>query len=268
MAQADKTFAGPIPAIYDRYLVPLIFEPYAQDMAARIERQAPNTILETAAGTGVLTRAMTELLPKARITATDLNQAMLDQAISKSPDAERTVWKQADALSLPLEEASVDLVACQFGVMFFPDRVAGYKEARRVLKPDGSFVFNVWDDIAHNAFPNTVMNAIAELFPDDPPTFMARVPHGYHDEDRIRADLDAAGFSDVSIEPVDFVCHADSALDVATGFCQGTPMRGEIETRDSKGLEEATRKSAERLEKHFGHGPIEAGIRALVITAR
>jgi ubiquinone/menaquinone biosynthesis C-methylase UbiE len=200
MAATDKLFAGSIPEIYQRFLVPLIFEPYAEDLAARVARVAPHDVLETAAGTGVLTRALAARLPAARLVATDLNQPMLDLAAARQPDAKKVTWRQANALALPFADHSFDAVACQFGVMFFPDKAQGYREARRVLKPGGRFLFNVWDRIAENEFADVVTQALATLFPQDPPRFMARIPHGYHDVEEIRAQLAAAGFSQIAVE--------------------------------------------------------------------
>src|SRR6476661_395319 len=197
-ATDDRTFAGSIAEIYDRYLVPLIFDSYALDLASRLAEANPLDVLETAAGTGVLTRAIASRLPAdARIVATDLNQPMLDRAKARQSQNGRITWKQADALALPFEDQSFDVVACQFGVMFFPDKVQGYKEARRALKPGGHFLFNVWDRISENEFADIVTEALAAVFPHDPPRFMARTPHGYHDAERIRADLNAAGFADI-----------------------------------------------------------------------
>ena len=200
MAATDKLFAGSIPEIYDRFLVPLIFESYARDLAERMARVEPRDVLETAAGTGVLTRAIASRLPApARIVATDLNQPMLNHAQGQSHDS-RITWRQADALALPFEDQKFDVVACQFGAMFFPDKVQGYREARRVLKPGGHFFFNVWDRISENEFADVVTQALATLFPQDPPRFMARIPHGYHDVEAIRAELMAAGFGEISVE--------------------------------------------------------------------
>ena len=146
MVASDKLFAGSIPDTYDRYLVPLIFESYANDLAGRLVKANLKDMLETAAGTGVLTRAMASRLPEsAHIVATDLNQPMLDYAKARQSDKGRVEWKQADALALPFKDQSFDAVACQFGVMFFPDRIKGYKEARRVLRSGGHFFFSVWD---------------------------------------------------------------------------------------------------------------------------
>ena len=267
MAATDKLFAGSIPEIYDRFLVPLIFEPYARDLAERLAKIAPHAVLEAAAGTGVLTRAMASRLPAdARLVATDLNQPMLDYAKARQPDV-RIEWKQADALALPFEDASFDAVVCQFGAMFFPDKVQGYREARRVLKPGGRYIFNVWDRISENEFADVVAQALATVFPDDPPRFMARVPHGYHDIEQIRRELNAAGFTDIAIEALDHRSRAASPRDPAIAYCQGTPWRNEIEARDATRLEEATERAAAAVAQRFGNGAVDGKIRAFVIAA-
>jgi len=268
MVATDKIFAGSIPEIYDRFLVPLIFEPYALDLADRIAGTEPKHVLETAAGTGVLTRAMASRLPQdVRIVATDLNQPMLNHAAAQQASDPRLTWQQADALALPFEDRTFDAVACQFGAMFFPDKVQGYREARRVLKPGGHFFFNVWDRIADNEFADVVTQTLAAIFPNDPPRFMARTPHGYHDVEKIRAELKAAGFADVSVDTVEKRSRAPSPRDAAIAYCQGTPLRNEIEARDASRLEEATQKATEALERRFGNGPVDGRIKAHVISA-
>jgi ubiquinone/menaquinone biosynthesis C-methylase UbiE len=175
MLETDKVFAGSIPENYDRYIVPLIFEPFASDLAQRAASLSPSAILETAAGTGVVTRALApRLSPDASYFVTDLNQPMLDYAASRPAPSRRIKWGQADALALPFENATFDLVCCQFGAMFFPDRSSAYREAKRVPKPGGRFLFNVWDRIEENVFAEDVTNALAKIFPDDPPRFLAR----------------------------------------------------------------------------------------------
>jgi ubiquinone/menaquinone biosynthesis C-methylase UbiE len=268
MQAGDKLFAGSIPEIYDSLLVPLIFEDYARDLATRVERLAPKDVLETAAGTGVLTSVLVSQLPaQCSIVATDLNQPMLDRAAAKPLLGGRVSFQQADAQALPFEDRKFDAVACQFGVMFFPDRVKGYSEARRVLKPGGRFVFNVWDNISNNHFADVVTAALTALFPRDPPLFMARTPHGYHDLARVREELSAGGLHGVSIETVDYTGKASSAKNVAIAYCQGTPLRNEIVARDASGLDKATTVAADALAKRFGSGAIEGLIRAHVITA-
>jgi len=263
----DKVFAGSIPEIYDRFMVPLIFEPYAVDLAERVANLAPNDVLETAAGTGVLTRALAARLPPStQIVATDLNQAMLDQAAKRQPPG-AVAWKQADALALPFADRSFDAVACQFGAMFFPDKVQGYREARRVLRPGGRFLFNVWDKIADNEFADVVTQTLAEMFPADPPRFMARTPHGHHDVERIRRDLAAAGFADLAIDAVDARSRAPSARHVAIAYCQGTPLRNEIEARDAARLEEATDRAAAAVAQRFGTAAVDGRLRAIVVSA-
>src|SRR3954447_5375786 len=216
MAATDKLFAGSIPEMYDRLLVPLIFEPYARDLAARVASVEPQDVLETAAGTGVLTRAMAaRLAPKTRIVATDLNKPMLDYAAASEPGNGRVTWRQADALALPFEDQGFDAVVCQFGAMFFPDKVKGYSEARRVLRAGGRFIFSVWDKIEDNEFADVVTDALATIFPQDPPRFLARTPHGYHDVARLREELGMAGFVSVAIETRGDISPAASPRDPA-----------------------------------------------------
>lgn len=268
MSDSDKVFAGSIPALYDTYLVPLIFEAYANDLAERAAALAPKTVLETAAGSGVVTRALAaRLTPDAHYTVTDLNQPMLDHAASKQGADDRITWRQADALDLPFDDASFDAAVCQFGVMFFPDRVAGYAEARRVLKAGGSFLFSVWDEISANEFAEAVTEAAASVFPDDPPRFLARTPHGYHDFNLIRDELGEAGFSQVSIATLEETSTAPSARHPAIAYCQGTPLRNEIESRDASLLDHVTDRAAEAIAARFGGGPVAGRIRGHIVTA-
>jgi SAM-dependent methyltransferase len=268
MARSDHEFAGSIPEIYDRLMMSLIFDAYAADLAERVARNGPRDILEIAAGTGSLTRAIATRVPSAtRIVATDLNPPMLDHAAARQAGDRRITWRQADASGLPFGDERFDAVACQFGAMFFPDKVQAYREARRVLGPGGRFLFSVWDRISENAFADVVTEALAVLYPDDPPRFMARTPHGYQDPERIRAELSAARFGTVSVDAVGFASRASSAAEAAIAYCQGTSMRTEIEARDPGGLDAATEAAAEALARRFGAGPIEGPIRAYVIEA-
>jgi ubiquinone/menaquinone biosynthesis C-methylase UbiE len=268
MSETDKVFAGSIPENYDRYIVPLIFESYAQDLAQRIAALSPNSVLETAAGSGVVTRALApRLSPDARYVVTDLNQPMLDYATNRQAADNRITWRKADALALPFEDAAFDLVCCQFGAMFFPDRQSGYREARRVLKPGGHFLFNVWDRIEENVFANDVTNALAELFPSDPPRFLARTPHGYYDTALIHHELEQAGFSKVVIETRADQSRASSPRDPAVAYCQGTPLRNEIEARAAGRLDAATDHAAARIASKHGSGAVAAKIQAHVIVA-
>ena len=268
MLQTDKVFAGSVPENYDRYMVPLIFEPYAADLARRAADFSPGATLEIAAGTGVVTRALApKLMPDASYVVTDLNQAMLDYARSRQPADSRIQWQQADATALPFEDAVFDLVCCQFGAMFFPDRPVAYREAKRVLKPGGRFLFNVWDRIEENVFADDVTTALAGMFPNDPPRFLARTPHGYHDRDLIRSDLEKAGFSGVEIETRAEQSRAPSARQVAVAYCHGTPLHGEIEARAPGKLDAATDLATVALTDRHGRGEVAAKIQAHVIVA-
>ncbi|MGM9481352.1 class I SAM-dependent methyltransferase [Roseateles sp. NT4] len=266
MNLTDRGFTGSIPELYERYMVPLIFEPYATDLAARVAALQPAQVLEIAAGTGVLTRRLvTELPPEVGIIASDLNATMIDMAATLG--TERPVeWRLADAMDLPFEDASFDLVACQFGAMFFPDKALAFAEIRRVLKPGGYFLFNVWDHIDSNELARTATEALAQAFPDDPPRFMARTPHGYHDIHVLRADLAAGGFErEADIVTLPLRAKADSPSPAALGYCQGTPLRTEIEARAPGRLPEMTALVARAFADRFGAGPLDTRIQAHVV---
>lgn len=263
----DVAFAGSIPEIYDRYLVPLIFEPYALDLAQRLAAMPLTNVLELAAGMGVVTRHLAAALPDSVfIIATDLNEPMLQRAAAVG--TRRPVeWRQADAMSLPFDKASFDAVVCQFGAMFFPDKPRAFAEARRVLRRGGVFIFNVWDRIEANEFASVVTQALAEVFPGDPPRFMARVPHGYHDVETMRRDVAAAGFSESArITTVAARSRAASAHIPAVAYCQGTPLRNEIETRDPAKLADATRAAETALAARFGQSAVDGALQALVVV--
>lgn len=269
MAEKDTKFIGPVPDIYDRFMVPMLFEPYAVDMAARVAAIKPSHVLETAAGSGVVTRVLAPLLADDAVyVVSDLNPPMLNLAKARQPADERIEWSMADALSLPFPDSSFDVVCCQFGVMFFPDRPKGFAEALRVLRPGAPFIFNAWGSLADNAIPGTVWEAVLAHYPNNPPDFFSRVPHGYHDEAQIRADLIASGFSDIEVEVVRKESHAASARDAAVALCQGTPIRMEIAAREPDGLTLVTDLVEAALVKRFGKGPITAKSLALVVTAR
>ncbi len=263
MKPSDAHFPSSVAALYDRCLRPLLFEPYAEDLARRAAALGPSSILETAAGTGVLTEALSKVLPDAEIIATDLNQAMIDAAEAR-PGSRRIEFRVVDAQALPYGDGSFDLVVCQFGVMFFPDRIGAYREARRVLKPGGRFLFNAWGRLEDNEASLVVAQAVASAFPDDPPSFLQRTPFGYHDIGRIEADLRSAGFTEVASEKVEKRSRLDSAREAATGLCLGSPLRGEIEARDPTRLDEMVDLATAALERfETGHGryaPMSANV--------
>lgn len=250
MSATDAAFAGSIPAIYDRHLGPWLFDDYARDVAGRVRQIAPRRILETAAGTGIVTEQLANALPDAEIVATDLNQAMLDVA-ARRVSAGNVQYRVADAQDLPFDDGSFDLVVCQFGVMFYPDKVKGNSEARRVLRDGGRYIAVIWDRIDRNPVAHDIERAVATVFPDDPPSFPSRTPWGYGDKGRIEGDLRAAGFDDITIDTVEVTNPLD-ATGAATGLCQGSPLRAEIEARDPARLQQATEAAARALERLDG----------------
>lgn len=266
MESSDTVFAGSIPALYDRCLGPLLFEPYAEEMARRASALAPRDVLETAAGTGIVTAALVRALPEARIVATDLNQAMLDVAAEKTGSA-KIEFRTADAQALPFDDDSFDLVVCQFGAMFLPDRVTAYREARRVLRPGGRLLFNTWDSLDENPASDAAARAVAGLFPEDPPDFLRRVPFSYFDKAAVERDLRAAGFEQIEAETVRLKHGPASAGDAAAGLCQGSPIRSEIEDRDAGRLDEATAAAEQALAAMSPDGKVDASMSAHIFTA-
>ncbi len=266
----DKVFSGSVAKLYETYLVPLIFEPYAVDLVNRLASRPLTRVLEIAAGTGVVTRALAAVLPEGvSIVATDLNQPMLDQASALG--TKRPVeWRQADAMQLPFQDETFDAVVCQFGVMFFPDKSKAFAEARRVLRSGGVFIFNTWDRIKENEFADTVTTALESLFPKDPPRFLARTPHGYCDPLTIERDLADGGLiGSPAITTVAARSRAESSRVPAIAYCQGTPLRNEIEARNASLLGEATDIAAEAIAQRFGRGAVDAKIQAhIVITEK
>lgn len=258
-------FSGTIPDHYERYLVPVLFEPYARDLVARVAPRDPRRVLEIACGTGVVTRHLRAALPaSATLVATDLSPAMIALAKQAGPAAGVT-WQEADAQRLPFDDASFDAVVCQFGLMFVPDKVRGFQEARRVLAPGGQLVMNVWDSPAANPYAEEMSSALARLFPADPPRFVALV-HGYCNTDQIAADLRAAGWDNVSLERVAIRGRARSAADFATGFANGSPIRQVLAERGAE-PEAFVRELTPRLIALAGDAPFTPELAAIVISA-
>ncbi len=266
--ESDKIFAGSIPALYEEYLVPLIFQTYADDLARRMSSRTLSRVLEIAAGTGVVTRQLASVLPeRVSIVATDLNQPMLDMAASVGT-SRPVEWRVADAMQLPFEEGAFDAVVWQFGVMFFPDKSKAFSEAHRVLGAGGVLLFNVWDRIEENEFAHTVTTALASLFPEDPPRFLARIPHGYHDLALIGRDLQGGGFaSPPRFHTVAARSAAVSPRIPALAYCQGTPLRNEIEARDKSRLGQATDLAAAAVARRFGPGAVDGKLQAHIVEA-
>jgi SAM-dependent methyltransferase len=264
---ADGVFSGSIPKLYQTYVVPLLFEPYAADMVNRFRGAPVSRLLEVAAGTGVVTRALASALPDSTsIVATDLNQAMLDEA-SAVGTSRPVEWRQADAMQLPFDANTFDAVACQFGVMFFADKARALSEFHRVLTPGGVLVFNVWDRLTANEFADSTTSALAAMFPGDPPRFLERTPYGYFDQARIAGDLSAGGFTAAPrFDTVAARSRARSSMEPAIAYCQGTPLRAEIEGRGAGRLHEATTVVADAIAGRFGVDEIDARIQAHVIT--
>ena len=266
MKDQELRFAGSVPGQYQRLMVPLLFRPYAEELARRAAALQPRRILETAAGTGAVTRALADAMPEAEIVATDLNQPMLDVAADRVR-SDRVRFVAADAQALPFPDSEFDLVACQFGAMFFPDRLKAHAEARRVLADGGHYLLAIWDRIEANPLSNAAQQVLIEMFPTDPPLFMQEGPYSYADKQRIEHDLRDAGFSDVSIDTVELRCRSSSAAEAATALCYGTPMGVELDEREPGSLDRAFTDVEKALRRFEGLNGLDAPMSAHIVTA-
>jgi SAM-dependent methyltransferase len=258
----DARWAESMPEIYDRCLGPVLFEPYAEQLGGIVGQLPARRVLELAAGTGIATAALISALPDASITATDLNPAMVEWGRDRVPGAD---WQQADAQHLGFADASFELVTCQFGVMFFPDKPAAFAEVARVLSPGATMVFSVWDAVEASDFPAAMVQCLAEVLPVDPPGFIVRVPHGYADPERIAADVSAGGLTVNAVTRVVLPTTATSARVIAEGFCLGTPLRFALQERGDLGA--LTDALADAMVTRLGDGPVHGALSAFVVTA-
>jgi ubiquinone/menaquinone biosynthesis C-methylase UbiE len=267
MPENNAAFVGAIPENYDRYLGPVLFEPYANDLVARLDIGNDGSVLELACGTGIVTRRLRErLAPGSKIVATDLNEAMLSYAQLKLKSSEAIEWKQADATDLPFQDQSFDAVVCQFGVMFFPDKEQAAREAYRVLKPGGVFLFNVWDAIEENDLPHIAHTIISKFFDDKPPNFY-EIPFSFHDQETIAALLSQAGFRNIESSIVSTTAEATSASEVTRGLVHGNPVIAAIRECDESQIPAIEGAVASQVAAQCGDAPVRARMRAVVCSA-
>lgn len=256
-------FSGSVPENYHRHLGPVLFEPYAKDLAARIGDV--QRLLEIACGTGIVSQALARQLPDATIVATDLNQAMLDIAM-QHVDSKRVTFRQADAMQLPFGDGEFDAVVCQFGFMFVPDKVVAFREVRRVLRRDGLFAFNVWDSLAANDGSRTVNDVVRALFPSDPPRFID-IPFSMHDRRAIERWLRDAGFQKIKIRDLPLMSESPSAKQFASGYVQGTPLADSLRQRGGD-FDQITTAVEKELARLYGDRPMRSRMQAIVVEAR
>jgi ubiquinone/menaquinone biosynthesis C-methylase UbiE len=268
MINENTAFAGSIPERYDAYLGPLLFEPYAIDLISRLTIAPGDAVLELACGTGILTRHLAAGLPLgASLTATDLNQPMLAIAERKIDPVEPVTWQIADACRLPFDDDWFDTVVCQFGLMFFADKRAALREVRRLLHPDGAFIFSVWDSLESNPLGRIAQHVMSGFFASDPPNFY-EVACGMHDSRVTTRLVEDAGFKDVQHTTVARDGHAPSPHHAATGLITGNPVLQVIEERATAPVAVVIAALADRLAREFGPGPLTIPMRAHIFTAR
>jgi ubiquinone/menaquinone biosynthesis C-methylase UbiE len=268
VADRDAAFVGSIPENYDRYLGPIFFQQYADDLVARLPVTSGMRVLETACGTGILTeRLVRRLAGRGTVVATDLNEPMIAHAQRRFPAAPHLEWRQADATKLPFQDASFDAVICQFGLMFFPDKAAGIREAYRVLKPGGRYLLNTWDALEHNPVARITHETIASFFPSEPPQFYT-VPFSLHDKARVCAWLEAAGFHHIETHSAPGTGISPSAAEAVIGLIEGNPVYTAIMDRRPEALTEIKAALIKNLTAQFGDHPLRCNLRALVFSTQ
>ena len=262
---ADAAYVGAIPEHYHRGIGPFLFEPYALHTAERIRAFAPQRVLETACGTGIVTRRLREALAgDASLTATDLNEPMLAVARRTVGAAAHVDFRRADMTALSFPDGAFDAVVCQFGLMFAPDKAAALREARRVLAPGGRLYLTTWGSLERNPVVALAQEVLASLFPDDPPRYLERAPFGYGDPERLAELLLAAGFDPVQVDVVEKAARIDDARELAIGLIEGYPLVDEIRARGEGRVSVAVDTVAHAIVHRFGDAPVRGRIAALV----
>ena len=261
-------FVGSIPDLYDRGLGPMIFADYATDLAQRVAVCRPARVLETAAGTGIVTRRLRDLLPAGvQLTATDLSPEMLEFARAKFAAGEQVEFKPADAMVLPFADGSFDVVACQFGVMFFPDKDKSYREVYRVLASEGRYLFSVWDSHRYNPFARVAHQVVGSFFPIDPPQFY-RVPFSCHQIDPIKEALLEAGFSGIDVAVVRVEKEIPDTELFVRGLVYGNPLIDQVRARGGAEPERLVEAMTQALRREFGADPGLMPLQAIAFSAK
>jgi len=262
--EKTSAFAGTIPANYEKYLGPFLFEPYALDLVSRLQDKKYNDILEIACGTGRVTKHLTSSVKYDTLTATDLNPDMISVAKEKANDSS-IKWMQADAQELPFDDNSFDLVVIQFGVMFFPDKPKGLSEAYRVLRPGGKLIFNTWDKTENVPGIYEGRNVIESYFEGNPPKFYS-IPFSMHDEKELKELPINAGFKDVKVSLVKKEGYSPSTSDLATGIVEGNPIYLAITEKDPSLVDKIKDHVSEVLKEKYGDS-IRVPLQAWIVEA-
>jgi SAM-dependent methyltransferase len=264
----DATIVDAIPPYYHRGIGPFLFEPFARHTAERIRARAPKAVLETACCTGIVTRRLREALPRdAMLVASDPDERMLAVAHRTVGAAAGVGWVRADLCKLQFGDGDFDAAVCQFGLMFASDKVAAVREARRVLRPGGSFLITTWAPLERNPLVALVHRTLGAMFRDEPSPHLAQPSFDYGDPDNLSNLLLAGGFQDVVVDVVEKATSSPSAHDLAAGLIEGYPQIDQIRPLGEARLSAAVTAVASAIRRQFGDAPVRARITALVASA-
>jgi ubiquinone/menaquinone biosynthesis C-methylase UbiE len=263
---SSTNFSGDTATYYDQFLGPLFFEPYAIEVAKRIDPAPVSIALEIAAGTGRVTRHIRERISaSAKLIASDISEEMLGEAKKKLSHLD-IEWQHIDAQQLPFSDNSIDLVVCCFGYMFVPDKPKAFAEVYRVLRPGGLFLFTTWDSLEHNAASYT-SRTIAKQYLEEPLPESYNLATSMSDEAVIRPFLQDAGFSKITIEKVKHFSVSPTAKEAAYGLVQAGLIYEEIKKRNPEWIDEIKIKVEKELTEKYGAAPMVAPMSAVISQA-
>jgi ubiquinone/menaquinone biosynthesis C-methylase UbiE len=216
---------GSAPELYQRYLVAAITALWAADLVDQVAPRPGESVLDVACGTGVVARVAAERVGSTgRVAALDINPGMLVVARSLPFATGASIdWYDGSALDLPFPDATFDIVFCQLGLQFFPDRPAALREIRRVLMPDGRLGLNVFGPIEHNPATHALANALDRRIGPDA-SVAKRTEHALADTDALRALIAGAGFRDVVLRTAVKMMRFPSPTDYVRIQLAATPL--------------------------------------------
>ena len=261
----EKTaaFAGSVPANYERYLGPFLFEPYALDLVSRLQDKKYPDILEIACGTGRVTAHLARSVKHDTIIATDLNPDMIKVA-KDIVQNDSIKWMPADAMQLPFDDDSFDLVVMQFGIMFFPDKEKGLKEAYRVLRTGGKIIYSTWNKVETVKAIHEGRVVIESYFGDDPPKFYS-VPFSMYDDRELTTITRRAGFKSITTTLVKKEGVSPSSSDLAKGIVEGNPVYMAILEKDASLVNIIKDHVQKVLTEKFGAKDLRSPLEAWVV---
>ena len=255
MTEERWRLAGSGPESYERYQVPSVFAPLARMFLQRVRLQPGQHVLDVACGTGIIVRQAAPILgPTGHLVGVDLNVNMLDVAREHAlTDGASVEWRQGDAASLPCSDSEFDVVICQQGLQFFPDKGGALREMYRVLKPGGLVAICVWRAIEHSPCHLAIARALGRHASEE----VARrfqSPFSFGDRAVLDALMTEAGFRDVEIRVEVVMRRLRPPEESIPGLLASTPVGPEVAALDRHTRDAIVQDVAAALSGYRGEG--------------